>query len=281
MSDLKNTLMNAKLELLTKKQILEEDIQKYNIQGYITKKNIRGRETYYLQFKDKYYKMTSVYLSKEKLSLCEYAFNKKASLEAELKAVEDDLKLLKNVPEQSVNTSNDKWILDDAIGISARHKLFFHIKRDDSTGKYIIILYGKKKSYEIPMVYINEKYHDRISEYITSASCVVDEFADEMLKEKQTKNSNSDHECSEAQTKTGIKFSYKKTDLSYLISFYNKREKYTIEYEPYFVNEQKSALEISRMGFYVEEFIDNLRFKEEVANYHERKQTVRTKTKKS
>ncbi len=280
MSNLIETLENTKAELLARKQMLEEDIQKYSIPGYINKKNIRGKETFYLQFKDRYYQMTSVYLSKDKLSLCEYAFNKKASLEDELKTVEADLELLKNIPGKIISASSNRRILDDAIGLSMKHKLLFQIKKEDNPGKYSIVIYGKKKLYEIPMIHINENYHDRVSEYITSASCIVDEFADKMLKEKEAKHA-AKHDLSKAQTKTGVKFSYERTDLLYLISFYHKKKKYTLEYVPYFTKEKKSPLEISRMGFYVEKFVNDLKFKEEVAKFHERKQTVHTETKES
>ncbi|WP_026661371.1 hypothetical protein [Butyrivibrio sp. AC2005] len=282
MGELLKTLENNKKELLIRKQMLEEDIIKYSIPGYINIKNIRGRETFYLQFKDKYYQMISVYLSKDKLALCEYAFDKKTSLEAELKTIEEDLELLKNIPVHIDSNQSDKRILDDAIGLSAKYKLLFHIKKDAQPGKYFIVFYGKKKVYEIPMIYVNERYHTRISEYICSASCMVDEAADEMLKEKQTPSGNERRSSLEAQTKTGVKYSYEELDMTYLVSFYYKKKKYTIEYEPYFINEEKRKdLEISRMGFYVEDFLKNLKFKEGVSKYNERKQTVHSKTKKS
>ncbi|WP_026665735.1 hypothetical protein [Butyrivibrio sp. FC2001] len=282
MSDLIMTLAKRKEELLANKQMLEESVIKYSLPGYINKKNIRGKETYYLQFKDRYYRMTSVYLSKEKLLLCQYAFDKRAELETALKGIDEDLKLLQNIPAEPWNRSENGKILDDVIGLSVRHKTLFQINYDDSQGKYIITYYGKKKKYEIPMLYVNENYHQRIAEYIQSASCIVDEAVDRMFSDEMKQGSDKQYHSFKAQTKTGIKYSYEEADMTYLLNFYYKKRKYTIEYEPYFINEErKDSLEISRMGFYVEKFLHELKFKEEVSRYRERKQNVHTETKKS
>lgn len=255
-----------KIDLLVKKKILECNIEKYSLPGYINKKCIRGKDTFYLQFKDSYYRMTSVYLSKEKLALCKYAFNNKTDYESQLEDVDSDLKLLANIQVDEV--SDDEMpmgrILDDAMGISAKYKMLFHIKADDEQGRYTITFYGKKEIYEVPMIYVNEDYHQRISEYIKSAACIVDEAVGKMIEEGKIHGSDTFCESSQAQTKTGVKYSYEESDLIYLVCFYYKRKKYTLEYIPYFYKEEnKKKLEITRMGFFVEKFLDGMKFNEE------------------
>ncbi len=285
MSDLENTLLKTKEDLLIKKKILDCNIKKYSLPGYINKKCIRGKDTFYLQFKDAYYRMTSVYLSKEKLALCEYAFNKKTFYESQLVDIESDLKLLENIQADEAAIAEmpiGTRIVDDAIGISAKYKMLFQIKADEVIGRYTITLYGKKENYEVPMIYVNEDCHHRILDYIKSAACIVDEAVEKMIEEVKIHTSDTFCESSRAQTKTGVKYSYEELDLIYLVSFYYKRKKYTLEYTPYFCKEEnKKKLEITRMGFFVEKFLDRMKFDEEVSKYHERKQNVRIETEKS
>lgn len=288
MSSLHSTLEQTKLELLQKRQQTQGALEKCALPGYITAKNIRGIQTYYLQFRDEHNKMTSVHLSKDKLSLCQSAFEEKERCQQELNAIDDDLHLLSLVevsptpgPENSPEIPPAR-ILDNAVGLSPRHKYLFYLTARPQPGEYEIHFFTKKDIHEVSMVFVNEYSVDRISDYIITASCIVDEAADNMAKEKAAAQRPFLPTSGQYHTKNGTVFKFRQNGQGYVLSFFYKRKKYEIDYAPY-NEEQKGVdfIELARMGFRIEQFIRVSTFAGEVKKYYERKQNVHTEAQES
>lgn len=68
--------------------------------GYISKKNIRGRESYYLQHRDGG-KIVSRYISAEELPEIEEQVQRRKRLQASLRRVKEDQKKLRKVVQKS------------------------------------------------------------------------------------------------------------------------------------------------------------------------------------
>ncbi len=288
MSELYSTLKATKIDLLRKRKMTQAALTKYALPGYISLKNIRGKETYYLQYRDEYSKLISVHLSKDKLALCQSAFSQKASLEKELQEIDEDLRLLSLVEIDSNQdiTSDDSQssqrILDNAVGISPRHKYLFYLTAGEETGDYQIHFFTKKEIHNVPMIFVNEHLESRIGDYIISASCIVDEAADNLAKESTTSSALTLPSTSQYRTKSGIAFKYQPSKSGYTLSFFYKKKKYSIDYTPYAqYSGDINKIELARMGFKIEQFIRMNAFANEVQKYHERRQNVHTETQKS
>jgi hypothetical protein len=278
MSELQEYLRETKLNLLRKQKSLQESIEKCALPGYITVKNIRGKETSYLQFRDNFYKIVSVHLSREKLIFCQNAFNEKKRLEDALTEIDHDLHLLSLVDVsddpslRSSATSGYGRLLDNAVGISPRHKYLFYLTPKDAPGEYDIHYFAKKQLLTTSMIFVNEGARDRIRDYITSAACIVDEVSADVI-EKEIPLSG------QYRTGSGILFKYSPDKSGLSLSFVYKKKKYEIEYEPYTTYSGSiSRIELARMGFFIESHIRINAFAEGIKEYYDRKQNVSAET---
>ena len=284
MSELYSTLKTEKINLLRKRKMTQATLCKYALPGYISLKNIRGKETYYLQYRDDSGKLISVHLSKDKLALCQKVFSEKECLEKELQEIDEDLHLLSLV---EIDSSQDitadslagSRILDNAVGISAKYKYIFYLTAGEKSGDYQIHFFTKKEIQDVPMIFVNEHLESKIGDYIISASCIVDEAADALTKESTPSGKLTVPSTGQYRTKTGITFKYQPNDSGYTLIFFYKKKKYSIDYTPYTPNTGVvDNIELARMSFEVEQFIRINAFANEVQKYYERRQNVHTET---
>ncbi len=290
MSGVYDDLKKTKLHLLNKRHELETAIDRCAIPGYITAKNIRGKKTYYLQYRDAFNRMTSVHLSKKKLAFCQKAFTDKQLSENEMTIIDEDLKLLNLVDispaitNTSVSNDNHTRILDNATGISPKYKYLFYLIPRETPGEYDIHFFTKKETMITPMVFVNESAYDNIRDYIITAASIVDEAADKLPigSSKKVTKPNGDHNLpvsGQYHTRTGIHFYYSPNGSNYAITYIYKKKKYEFEYEPYTPgNDVITRIELARMGFSIERHIRINTFADEVQKYYARKQNVRPKT---
>jgi hypothetical protein len=293
MSNLYEDLKNKKLHLLNKRKELASAIDRCALPGYITAKNIRGKKTYYLQYRDAYSKMTSVHLSKEKLAFCQKSLNDKEQNEQEIEGIDNDLRLLSlvdispEITEESGENVKNTRLLANATGISPKHKYLFYLIPRDSSGEYDIHFFTKKETQIAPMIYVNESAYDKIRDYIITAASIVDETADRLSKESPQKSTKSEQNYSlpnagQYHTRTGIHFSYSPCGANYTVTYFYKKKKYEFEYETYTPgNEGIDRIELARMGFSVERHIRINTFSNEVQKYYARKQNVHPETQRS
>lgn len=95
MSILMEVLQEELDRLDRQKAAYEADLQEVP-RGYISKKNIRGKVSFYLQYRDGA-KIVSKYISSEDLPAVEAQVKRRKQLEASLRRVRDDQKKLRKV----------------------------------------------------------------------------------------------------------------------------------------------------------------------------------------
>ena len=89
-------VLKEELDRLNRQQVVySADLQELP-KGYISKKNIRGKESYYLQHRDGN-KIVSKYISAEDLPDVEEQIRRRRQLEASLRRVKEDQKKLRKV----------------------------------------------------------------------------------------------------------------------------------------------------------------------------------------
>ena len=283
MSELKEFLTKTKSSLLSEKTFLQCLSKKYAIPGYISVKNIRGNKSEYLQFKDTHYRLVSVYLSKDKKKLCKQCFDSRQDLEKRLHEIEEDLTLLDNIQcsnSMIVSYEHNEKILENAMGISPGHNLLFYLQYSEENNCYVIHYYGKKQIHTVNMIYVNESSIDKIADYMTTAGLIVDNDCNkQLISSHDLYPAKSKKQPTVSRTNSGIKYSFKKNSTDYTITFYHQKEKYELQYEPYFSDSSsKFDAECARMGFFVEKYINQINFEKGVSKYYERRQNVHTET---
>ena len=89
-------VLKEELERLERQEVAyEADLQKV-VKGYISKKNVRGKLSYYLQHRDGN-KIVSKYISVQDLPEIEAQVRRRKQLEASLRRVKEDQKKLRKV----------------------------------------------------------------------------------------------------------------------------------------------------------------------------------------
>lgn len=89
-------VLQEELDRLNRQQsVYEADLQELP-KGYISKKNIRGKESYYLQHREGN-KIVSKYISADELPEVEALVKRRKQLEASLRRVKQDQKKLRKV----------------------------------------------------------------------------------------------------------------------------------------------------------------------------------------
>jgi len=92
-------ILQEELDRLNRQQLAyEADLQELP-KGYISKKNIRGRESFYLQHRDAN-KIVSKYISAKDLPEIEVQIQRRKQLEASLKRCKEDQKKLRKALKQ-------------------------------------------------------------------------------------------------------------------------------------------------------------------------------------
>lgn len=90
------SVLQEELDRLDRQQAVYENELKEIPKGYVSKKNIRGKVSYYWQYRDGE-KVVSEYISSEELPVREAQVLRRKQLQASLKRVKEDQKKLRKV----------------------------------------------------------------------------------------------------------------------------------------------------------------------------------------
>lgn len=89
-------ILKEELDRLDRQQAVYEEDLKDVLKGYISRKNIRGKLSYYLQYREGD-KVMSKYISSSDLPYVEAQIKRRKQLEASLRRVREDQKRLRKV----------------------------------------------------------------------------------------------------------------------------------------------------------------------------------------
>ena len=172
-------LKKKKEELEVMLALREAIVARYAIRGTITEKKINGKVYEYLQYVNDCGQMISVYLDEQTKTAYNRAAEKKLRIQRRINQLKEDLGLLVAVPTQSTDRSPklpDRHcrLLSGAVGISGERHVLFQIGPLKEKGFYEAVGRYKKKTYRVPLTYVDETKLDWIALYINAAGMAMD-----------------------------------------------------------------------------------------------------------
>ncbi len=180
--------MDCKVYLTEYKRVLKQQLtykemllNKYALNGYISRKTIKGKAYNYYQYRTENGKIISCRLTEDKQALYESARVCADRLQKNINRIQNMLKYFSGVPDDGIEISQSLpfsmrrfRLLDHAVGISPSHHVLFKIIAKPSLGEYGISYTKHNKSHDVPMVYIDETAINKIPEFIHTAGLIVD-----------------------------------------------------------------------------------------------------------
>ena len=230
--NLLHTLQLYKLSLTRQLYQHSQLLERYSINGYISKKNINGKQYHYLQYHNEDKELISVFFTDRIRNLYNKMTEQKKKEELRIKKIREDLNLLDkvNIKESEPNKMLPEQLygfrlLNNTVGISGYYHAFFQIKPKKNQSEYEIVAFYKKKEYHAPMTYVNERFIGNIKQYIKTDG----EIIDLEIKRKLQDNKPKTKIYGKTESDIHYKAIYKKD--SYDIFFQYEKEVINLTYQ--------------------------------------------------
>ncbi len=227
--DYKATIIEYKRILRQRLVYKELLLNKYVLNGYVSRKMIKGKPYDYYQYRTENGELISIRLTDSKRKLYELTRTRAALIQKNIDKIQEVLKYFSGVPDDDIKTSGSLpltmrhfRLLDRAVGITPKCHIMFQIIAKPVLGEYAIVYSKCGKSHSKDMIFVNELAINKIPEYIQTAGFIVDR-TEEFSKDDYNQKSILSGTC-----RSGIKYTAVITENKYSANFKLFKKPYTV-----------------------------------------------------